>query len=162
MIANEALDLIEEHTYLEQTVSGNPSHEKEITMRKGTELSVFGKYSLIMNSNLPLPLKRKVYKHYILLVLTYGLETCRLTKESERKLRSAQREMERKMLGVTWRDKKRASWIRKETMVKDTLIRIQNKTWTWSRLVRRICNRWTATVKEWQPRNDRRNQAGRE
>ncbi len=38
-------------------------------------------------------------------VLTYGSETWRLTKEQERKSRSAQ-------IGITWRDEKRAAWIR--------------------------------------------------
>ncbi len=42
--------------------------------------SAFGKQNLVMNSNLPLSLKRKVYNQCILPVLTYGSETCRLTK----------------------------------------------------------------------------------
>ncbi len=80
--------------------------------------SAFGKQNLAMNSNLPLSLKRKVYNHCILPVLTYGSETWRLTKELEMKLRSEQRGMERRMLGITWRDKKRASWIRNRRRLK--------------------------------------------
>ncbi len=45
--------------------------------------SAFGKQNLVMNSNLPLSLKRKVYNQCILPVLTYGSETWRLTKELE-------------------------------------------------------------------------------
>ncbi len=63
------------------------------------------KHGDIMNSKLPLSLKRKVCNRYILRVLTYGSETWRLTKEQERKSRSAQR-------GITWRAEKRAAWIR--------------------------------------------------
>ncbi len=47
--------------------------------------------SLVMNSNLPLSLKRKVYNQCVLPVLTYGSESWRLTKKQgvERKLGNA-------------------------------------------------------------------------
>ncbi len=121
--------------------------------------SAFGKQNLVMNSNLPLSLKRKVFNHCILTVLTYGSETWRLTKELERKLRSAQRGMERRMLSITWRDRKRASWTREQTKVEDILVTVKNKKWTWAgHVMRRRDNRWTARVTEWQPMNGRRNQ----
>ncbi len=94
--------------------------------------SAFGKQNLIMNSNLPLSLKREVYNQCILPVLTYESETWRLTKELQIKLRSAQRGMERRLLGITWRDRKRASWIREHTNVADILMTIKNKKWTWA------------------------------
>ncbi len=92
-------------------VNANPEHEKEIRRRIGMGWGAFGRQNLVMNSNLPLSLKRKVCNLCILPVLTYGSETWRLTKELERELRSAQRGMERRMLGITRRDRKRASWI---------------------------------------------------
>ncbi len=98
MTANEALELVEEHTFLGQTVP--TLHEKEIR-RIGMGWGSFGKHSLAMNSSLPLSMKRKVYNLCILLVLTCRSETWRLTKELERKLKSAQRGMERRMLGIT-------------------------------------------------------------
>ncbi len=112
-----------------------------------------------MNSNLPLSLKRKVYNQCILPVLAHGSETWRLTKELERKLRSAQRGMERRMLGITLRDRKRASWIREHTKVEDILVTIKNKKWTWAgHVMRRRDNRWATRVTEWQPRNGRGSQ----
>ncbi len=98
MIGNEAIELVEEYTYLGQIVSTNPEHEKEI--RIGMGWSASGKQRLVMNNDLPLSLKRNVYYQCILPVLPYGTKTWRLTKELERKLRSAQRRMERKMLGI--------------------------------------------------------------
>ncbi len=132
MIGNEALELVEEYTYLGQVVSVNPAHEKEIRRRIRMGWSAFGKQNLIMNSNLPISLKRKVYNQCILPVLMYGSENWRLTKELERKLRSAQRGMERRMLGITWRDRKRASWIREQTKDENILVTIKNKKWTWA------------------------------
>ncbi len=63
------------------------------------------------------------------------------------------------MLGITWRDKKRASWIREQTKVEDILMVIKKKKWTWARhVMRKRDNRWTTRVTEWQPKNGRRNQ----
>ncbi len=63
------------------------------------------------------------------------------------------------MLGITWRDRKRALWINEHTKVEDILMTIKNKKWTWTgHVMRRRDNRWTTRVTEWQPRNGRRNQ----
>ncbi len=64
-------------------------------------------------------------------MLIYSLETWHFTKEQEQKLRSAQRGMVRKMLGITWRDRKRATWIREQTKVEDVLMMIKKKKWSW-------------------------------
>ncbi len=69
IIGKEALELLEEYTYLGQMVSANPAHEKEIRRRIGMGWSAFGQQNLVMNSNLPLSLKRKFYNHCILPVL---------------------------------------------------------------------------------------------
>ncbi len=159
MIGNEALELVEEYTNLGHMVGGNPAHEKEIRRRIGMGWSAFGKQNLVMDSNLPLSLKRKGYNQCILPVLTYGSETWRLSKELKKKLRSAQRGMERRMLGITWKDRKRASWIMEQTKVEDFLVTIKNKKWTWAgHVMRRRDNRWTTRVTEWQPGNGRRSQ----
>ncbi len=128
MIGNETLERVEEYIYLGEAVSANPAHDREIKRKIGMRRTAFGKYGDIMNSTLPLSLKRKVYNQCILPVLTYGSETWHLTKkEQERKLRSTQRGMERKMLCITWKDRKRATWIREQTKADDILMTIQTK-----------------------------------
>ncbi len=118
----------------------------------------FRKQNLVMNSNLPLSLKRKVYNQCMLPVLMYGLEAWRLAMELVRKLRSFQRVNERRMLGITWTDKKRASLVTEQTKVQGILMIIKKKKWTWAgHVMRRRDNRSTTTVTEWQPRNGRRN-----
>ncbi len=53
------------------------------------------------------------------------------------------------MVGITWRDKKRALWIRQQTKVEDILMMIKSKEWTWAGHVMHRCyNRWTARVTE--------------
>ncbi len=79
--------------------------------------SVYGKHGDIMKNNLTLSLKKNIYNQCILQLLTYGSETWQ-KEEEERKLRSEQSEMERKMLGITWNDRKRETWIKEKTKSK--------------------------------------------
>lgn len=47
--------------------------------------------------------------------MTYGSETWSLTNKQRERLAVAQRNMERSMLGITRKDKKRNEWIREKT-----------------------------------------------
>ena len=61
--------------------------------------------------------------------MIYGSETWKPTKTIENKLGSAQRGMERSMLGISLRDRKRASWVREKTKVKNILVAIKEQKW---------------------------------
>ena len=106
----------------------------------------------------------KVISHYhqiecIRSVLTYGSETWSFMKALERKLWNVLRGIERIMLGITSRDKKRASWIKEQTKVEDILTAIKRKKGTWTRhVMRQTDNRWTVSVAKWQPRDIKRRQ----
>ena len=156
-IMNEPLEIVNEYTYLGQTVSSTPGHETEIKRRISMGWRAFGKQCDILKSKMPLSLKRKIFNQVILPVLTYGSETWSLTKAMERKLVSTQRAMERIMMGITLKDRKRATWIRMQTKVEDILATIKKKKWTWAgHVMRRSDNRWTLRITEWIPRESRR------
>lgn len=54
------------------------------------------------------------------------------------------------MLGVSLKDKKRATWIRQQTKVEDILKTIKKKKWQWAgHIYRRQDNRWTKKTAEW-------------
>ena len=84
--------------------------------------------------------------------MTYGCETWKLTKRSENLLRIAQRAMERAMLGITLRDRKRSSWIRSKTRVRDIIQFIKQQKWRWAgHIARRSDNRWSKRLTDWCP-----------
>lgn len=56
------------------------------------------------------------------------------------------------MLGITRRDRKRASWIKKQTKVQDIPMTINSNKWAWLDFMRSAGNRWTARITEWEPR----------
>ncbi len=44
------------------------------------------------------------------------------------------------MMGDTWKDRKRASWIREQTKVEDILAKIKKKKWAWEGHIMRKTN----------------------
>ncbi len=149
MIGNEALELVEEYTYLGQMVSANPAHEKEIRRRIGMGWSAFGKQNLLMNSNLPLSLKRKAVYPTSTNVWVGNLASQQGVREETEKCTKGNGE---KNAGCNMERQKRASWIREQTKVEDILVTIKNKKWTWAgHIMRRRDNRWTMRVTEGNP-----------
>ena len=84
--------------------------------------------------------------------MTYGCETWKLTKRTENLLRTAQRAMERAMLGITIRDMKSSMWIRRKTRVRDIIKYIKLLKWRWAgHVARRDDNRWSRRLTDWCP-----------
>ena len=123
-VDNKTLEVVKEYNYLGQILKLTRDNEHEIKRQITLGWKAFGRQNKIMNSSLPICLKRKVYNQCVLPTMIYGSETWKPTKPMENKLKSAQRGMERSMLGISLRDKKRSSWIRETTRVKDILVAI--------------------------------------
>ncbi len=70
MIGSEKRERAEEKIHLGQTVGANPAHGKDIKRRIVMGWSAFGKLGDIMRGSLPFSLKREVYNHYVLPILT--------------------------------------------------------------------------------------------
>ena len=120
---------------------------------------VFGRQHNFMKCNLPLSMKGKVYNECILPVFNIWIRNLESNESLERKLQSVQKGMERIMIDITWRDRKRTSWIREQTKVEHILTTIKSKKWTWTgHVMRWTDNRRTVTVTEWQPRDGKRRQ----
>jgi len=98
---------------LGQIIVMSPDKEIEIQRRIALAWQAFGRANLIYSSRLPLFLKIKVFDQCILPTLTCGAETWNLTKKHVIRRRTTQRSHERKILCITWKDRKTAKWIRK-------------------------------------------------
>jgi len=145
------------YTYLGQLTSATSDKEKEIKRRIALGWQAFGRASSIFKSNMPIALKRRVYNQCIIPTMTYGAETWNLTQHLTFKLRTTQRAHERIMLGITWKDRKTAKWIRENTKVDDIVETIKSLKWNWAgHVYRREDNRWTIRTTDWIPRNYKR------
>ena len=121
-LEEEILENVENFSYLGHIIDPNGNRNAEIKKRTQLSWAAFGKLNNIFkNKDIPLNFKRKTFDQCILPVLTYGSETWTLTKKMTTKIITTQRKMERIIMGITLRDKKKNSWIRQQTKVIDTL-----------------------------------------
>ncbi len=94
------------------------------------------------------------FNQCVLPILTHGAYTWRLIKDLEGNLRSVRRRMKWKILGITRRNRKWASWIREQTKLQGILVTMKKKKRVCAgRVMRRANNKWTTKVTEWQPTN---------
>ena len=151
-IDNEQLEKVNEYIYLGQLITPGNGNEPEIRRRMKIGWKAFAKYKDILNSKIPMCLKRKVYDSCILPSMTYGCETWKINTRTEKILRIAQRAMERSMLKITIRDRKSSLWIRKQTKIKDIIKYIKQQKRRWAgHIARRKDNRWSKRIMEWCP-----------
>ena len=157
-VSNNNIEAVEEYIYLGQRFSlSDRNQEKEIQRRISAGWGAFAKHKDIMKSNMPVCLKRKVYNTCVIPAMTYGAEAWTLTEKMENNLAVAQRKMERRILGISYRDRKTNLWVRSQTNVKDILVSAKEKKWRWAGHVSRMRdNRWTIRMTEWTPRNGKR------
>ena len=65
--------------------------------------------------------------------------------------------MERSILGISLRDRKRASWVREKAKVKDIMVANKEQKWRWAgHVARRRDNRWSKRLTDWTPREGKR------
>ena len=132
---------------------------KEIQSRCILAWQAFNNAKDIFKSDMPLCLKKHTFNQCILPVLTYGCQVWKTTKKHRNKLRVTQAAMERAMLKITRKDRKRNSRIRQQTRVTDVLEAAAKLKWRWAgHVARRHDGRWTKLVTEWYPRDGKRKQ----
>ena len=99
--------------------------------------------------NASLKAKKKIFKEYVLTVVTYGSETWVLNKAMEEVMSVAQRKMETIMFGIPLRDRKCNTWIRHQTETEDIVTAIRrNKHRRAEHMARFMENRWTIRATE--------------
>lgn len=158
IIDNNLVDQVHSYKYLGHEITiGRDNQTQEITKRISLGWAAFGKLQHIMKGKISLNLKREAFVKCIMPVLTYGAETLTLTKVSASKLQKTQRAMERAMLGVSLRDKIPNVEIRSKTKLPDILTQVAAMKWKWAgHLARTSDDRWTKTILQWRPWQDKR------
>ncbi|CAK1589840.1 unnamed protein product [Parnassius mnemosyne] len=157
VVGSTKLEVVDEYVYLGQIVRlGKSNFDREVNRQIQFGWAAFGKLRHIFSSGIPQNLKMKLYE-CVLPVMTYGSETWSFTAGRMRKLKAAQRAMERAMLGVSLRDKLRNEDIHTRTRVTDIAQQISKLKWQWvGHIARRTDNRLGRKVLEWQRRTGRR------
>ena len=157
-VSGKEIEEVENYIYLGKMVTSNGDIMPEIKRRITLGWAAFSKvYDLMRSKKTSIEIKRRIFNEYILPVMTYGSETWSLNEIATNKLAVAQRKMERIMLGITLKDKKRNTWIRQQTGVTDIITTFRSSKHRWAGHVARFQdNRWTLRVTEWTPRQWKR------
>ncbi|KAL0839312.1 hypothetical protein ABMA28_016056 [Loxostege sticticalis] len=146
------LEIVNKYVYLGQEVKlGKENQETEINRRVRLGWAAFAKLDFAFRMNLTSSQKARIYNQCILPVLTYGAETWVTTKAILQKLIVTQRAMERRLVGVSLRDRMTNKWLRKESKVSDIVKRIANLKWQWAGHIARKSDSWCKDLLEWRP-----------
>jgi len=156
-VRGKVIETVNKYIYFGQLQSIKENLTGEITRRVKMGWSAFGKLNYIFKGNMPLCLKKKVYDQCFLPVLKYGCETWTLNAKMTQKFQAAQRGMEKCMLAITKRDKKKNTELRNRTKVLDIVARVKQLKWNWAGHIARVVDgRWTKEVLNWYSRDQKR------
>ena len=157
-VEEKNIEKVNEYKYLGQTIKMEERTKTEVNRRIQAAWSCFGRYrEIFKDETLPISLKRQVFNQCIVPTISYGCQTWPITRHTLKRLRTAQRAMERKMMGIKIQDQIRHTEIRQKTKVIDIPKFILHQKWKWAGHVeRREDARWTKICTEWRPRTGKR------
>ena len=150
-VDGETIKKVDTYVYLGKTVTKDFDLIPEIRKRITLGWAAFGKVDNIMRSRKgSTKIKRKIHDEYSLPVMTYGCQAWTLNNAMMDKLAAvAQRKMERIMLGIILRDRKRNTYICQETGESDIINAIRKAKSRWAgHIVRLSDNRWIIRTTE--------------
>ncbi|RVE53061.1 hypothetical protein evm_002359 [Chilo suppressalis] len=156
-VNQSVIEKVEKYVYLGQEIKmGKENQLNEIDRRIRLMWAAYAKLGFAFKMNLTAVQKARLFDQCILPVLTYEAETWVLTKESINKIQVAQRKLERKLVGITLRDRKTNTWLRKQSGVTDAVKHIASLKWQWAGHIARKHGSWGKAVLEWRPWGEKR------
>ena len=138
------VEVVEDFCYLGSYLSRTANCDKEC-IRIGKAASVFERLINIWKSkNISLAVKIRLYESLVISTLLYGAESWPLSVTQMKTLEAAHHKFQRRLLGITWRDKVRNEDIRKKTGSRKLEDIIKERRLRWLGHVLRMDNSRTA------------------
>jgi len=101
------VEVVEDFCYLGSYLSRTGNCDKECMIRIGKAASVFGRLvNMWKSKNISLAVKIRLYESLVFLTLLYGAESWPISVTQMKKLEAAHHKFQRRLLGITWRDKR--------------------------------------------------------
>lgn len=153
-----------QYVYLGQELSQD--HQQglagEISRRIKAAWHIFNSISEVLKKLTDSTRRAQLFNSTVLPALLYGCQTWTLTNKQADRLRTTQRAMERRVLGVTMWDCRRNEDIRAETRFRDPVQEATKLKLKWSGHVAwRNDNWWTLDATKWNPKKKPRKDWGR-
>ena len=114
-IEGQQLEEVGAFKYLGATMTKDGRSTTEIKARIAIATSSMAKLNKLWNSkSISFEIKIKLYKSLILSILLYGCESWTLTAETTRRVQAFEMKCYRRMLGITWKDRKTNEFVRNQ------------------------------------------------
>ena len=157
-LGQNQLQQVDKYIYLGQCFSLQEQTQiGEINRRISAGWAAFTRCKDIFKGNFSVSQKRRVFDQCVLPAMTYGAETWTFHANIIQRLQVAQRKMERRMLNISYRERRRNTEVRKISQIEDISTRIKKLKWTWAGHISRYSDdRWTKRLTEWIPYGRRR------
>ena len=108
----QQIKLVKKFKYLGYMITSDGKCITEIKKRIATAKDAFQKLSLTLkNRNISMTTKFRVLKTYVWSTLTYGCECWTITSDIEKKIEAAEMWFIRRMLRISWAEKKRSEYM---------------------------------------------------
>ena len=152
---------VDSFTYLGREINTMKELEPELLRRQRAGWAAFHRIEPIMRNSTDVQLKANLFNSTVLPALTYAGETWAFTEKTERRLRTTQANIERRMLGLTLREQREQNLhntdIRQKTQVKDAVQHVNHSKHRWAgHVMRKNDDRWTKKLTEWRPYDHKR------
>ncbi len=156
-INNQQLEEGNEFTYLGSKVSTDGDSGKDVSTRLSKENQAFGLLNPVWRSTkLTLQTKLRIFKSNVLLVLLYGSECWKATKEISRKLDVFQTKCLRRIKRIFWPNKISNKDLLSSCNLEPVSIVVQKRRWRWlGHVLRMRADPVPRVVLRWTPQGKR-------
>ncbi|KAK0424256.1 hypothetical protein QR680_008579 [Steinernema hermaphroditum] len=153
LLNGSEVERVESFVYLGQEVRLVRDHGKEMSRRICSGWNVFKQYKqFLTNPTVEMRWKRRLFNMCVLPAMLYGAETWALTKSACKRLATAQRKMERRMVGVRLVDKKTNDWLRGVTKISDVAESAKKRKMKYAwKLANEDEEKWSKRLTDWRP-----------
>ena len=161
-INDTEIEEVAEYVYLGQHIQANNKSCGEWARRRKAAWIAFNQNRTVLtDEKLPMNIRANIFNTTVLPAMLYAAETWSTTKSEEEKLAVTQRAMERRMCGVSIRDRISNKELRQRSGLRDVVNGMYEAKRRWAgHIVRMNDNRWTYRLTNWLPR-DRKRPVGR-
>ena len=112
MVDGIELEQVKSFTYLGSRIDDNGKSEMEVRMRIGRATSALAKLDVIWRArNIRMRNKLLLARPVVAATLLYACESWTISKKDEQKLRAFEMRTYRRLLGISWREKKTNEWV---------------------------------------------------
>ena len=152
-IMGTEIQYVEEYIYLGQIVSFTQRMEKEIKRRIAQSWKAFWSLKfIVLDKSLNRKLRLEALNTCVFPVLLYGCQTWALTDRQRKSIEICQRKMERKILGITPRDRVSNTRLQEITASENAAQQASITKWRWGgHVARQQQGRWAQEATMWDP-----------